>query len=529
MSRASGILLHITSLPSQWGIGDFGPQAYAFVDFLAQAGQSLWQILPLGPTGFGNSPYACYSAFALNPLLISIDDLLKTGWLIETDWETLPEWPLLQQSPPDQINFEYVQPFKLALLKKAWNRFQTIAADADWQAFAEFSHQTDWLQSYALFMTLKQVHNDQEWIHWPQPQALADPKALAEVETNYTGLINQHQFYQYLLDQQWRQLKAYAHQQGIQLVGDLPIYVARDSADVWSHRDLFQLDPTGHPTAVAGVPPDYFSKTGQRWGNPLYNWEVMQQKGYDWYINRIKVELSRVDWIRIDHFRGFAGYYAIPAASETAESGQWLPGPGVDLFHQIQAELGTLPIVAEDLGVITPDVIELRDRFGLKGMKVLQFGFDQVALANMLAADADPRVLGPDNPFLPCNFDRNFVVYTGTHDNDTLMGWLQSPERGPADLEALYNYLGLDPALDHSGLHWTLIRLVWASVADWALVPLQDLLGLGSEARMNTPGTAEGNWGWRVASTTLCPDLAQQLATLTTIYARAKAPTSSPL
>ncbi len=522
MSRGSGILLHITSLPSRWGIGDLGPQAFAFVDYLLRAGQRFWQVLPLGPTGWGDSPYMCFSAFALNPLLISPDLLIAAGWLDPQDPEPLPQWSEIQQQSPHQVDYGLVIPFKNLLLEQAWNRFQEQASPEDRQRFEGFCQQTEWLDDYALFMALKFSHQGRDWLTWPKPLALRDPEAIAAASTTLAAAITQQQFYQFLLADQWQALQTYANQRGIQMIGDLPIYVARDSADVWANRELFQLDPEGRPLKVAGVPPDYFSKTGQLWGNPLYNWEVMQQTGYTWYLSRIRQELQRFDYIRIDHFRGFAGYYAIPGEAPTAEQGEWVEGPGSDLFNVIQSELGELPILAEDLGLITPDVLALRDQFKLRGMKVLQFGFDGGALTSMMPGEAESQILSPSNPFLPCNYDRNYVVYTGTHDNDTLMGWLNSPDRPAADLSTLQRYLypGTDQTLHHDRIHWDLIQVALASVADIAIIPLQDLLGLGSEARMNRPGTSAGNWSWRCDQTQWDLAAADRLASLTVTYAR---------
>ncbi len=521
--RVSGILLHITSLPSRWGIGDLGPNAYQWVDFLVQSGQTIWQVLPLGPTGWGNSPYMCFSAFAGNPLVISPDQLHQKGWLDPADWESRPEWTQIQQTAPDHIDFSLVIPFKEALLQKAWIRFQTQATSTDHQQFDQFCHdQQRWLEDYTLFRALKSAYGEADWLKWPDPLKLRDPEAIEAAKQTHREAIQQQRFRQFVFEQQWQELKHYANQLGIRLVGDLPIYVAGDSADVWANRSLFQLDPTGQPLAVAGVPPDYFSKTGQLWGNPLYNWEVMQQTGYTWYLDRLQTELQRFDYVRIDHFRGFAGYFSIPAGSATAEQGEWIPGPATALFDHIQSALDPHRIIAEDLGVITPDVNELRDRYGLKGMKILQFGFDTAAVRSMFPDDPSMEILSVKNPYLPCNYEPNYVAYTGTHDNNTIVGWFQNPELPATDREALLYYLdrSLSDYEENKAIHWDMIRLLLSSTAAWAIVPWQDVLGLGESARMNRPGSSEGNWGWRCVANDFTPDLAEQLTQLALTYAR---------
>lgn len=516
--RASGILHHISALPSNWGIGDLGPEAYQFLDFLVQAKQTFWQLLPLGPTGWGNSPYMCFSAFAGNPLLISPDLLIQQGYL---DPEALPEKIQIPRIPKDKVDFGVVIPFKQALLNKAWIRFQTQPdSPASWESFCQT--QASWLPDYSLFMALKEVYSGQEWINWPSALALRDPSALAEAQQTHADLMAKHRFWQFLFFEQWYALKQAAQDKGIQLIGDLPIYVARDSADVWVNRHLFELDPDGQPQRVAGVPPDYFSADGQLWGNPLYNWEAMKETQYGWYIERLRSELDRFDYVRIDHFRGFVGYYAIPYPSTTAKTGDWIQGPGSDLFRAAQESLGeNLAIIAEDLGIITDEVNQLREEFQLKGMKVLQFAFDTFAIRNMFPDDPNLPVLSSRNPYLPCNYSSNYIVYTGTHDNNTLAGWFWDPSLPTEDRQALLDYLGTefeDYQTGYRQIHWDMIRLALASVADWAIVPLQDILGLGREARMNTPGTSEGNWSWRCSS--LDPSLADTLAHLTRTYGR---------
>ncbi|MFS8855265.1 4-alpha-glucanotransferase [Synechococcus sp. H55.2] len=502
MGRLSGILLHPTSLPGSFGIGDLGPAAYRFVDFLVESGQRLWQVLPLGPTGWGNSPYMSFSAIAGNPLLISPELLVKAGWLEPSGWQDLLQWPAIQAGNGEQVDYEAVIPFKLGLLRRAWATFKDKATAADWEAFQAYcAAEADWLPDYALFMALKEVYGDQEWTQWDPALAQRDPLALQEARDRYADAITQQMFWQYLFAQQWGSLREYAHRHQVRLIGDLPIYVAPNSADVWANRELFHLDEQGRPLQVAGVPPDYFSPTGQRWGNPLYNWEVLKARGYDWWIRRIQAILKQVDCVRIDHFRGFESYWAIPGEAETAVEGEWQKGPGADFFQALADRLGEIPVIAEDLGDITPEVLQLRDQFGLPGMKVLLFAFGS----------------GPDNPYLPHSYERNFVVYTGTHDNNTVVGWFHDPERPEWEKQNLLRYLGCQGS---DGIHWDLIRLALASVADLAIIPLQDVMGLGAEARMNFPGRAENNWAWRYREEMLRPELAQRLAELSVTYGR---------
>ncbi|MFS8740552.1 4-alpha-glucanotransferase [Synechococcus sp. W70.1] len=501
--RLSGILLHPTSLPGSFGIGDLGPAAYRFVDFLVESGQRLWQVLPLGPTGWGNSPYMSFSAIAGNPLLISPELLVEAGWLEANAWEDLPQWPAIQAGDAERVDYGIVIPFKLGLLQRAWATFKEKASAADWEAFHAYcAEEADWLPDYALFMALKEVYGEQEWTQWPPALAQRDPLALQEARDRYADAVTRQMFWQYLFAQQWRSLREYAHQHQVQLIGDVPIYVAADSADVWANRELFQLDEEGRPLWVAGVPPDYFSPTGQRWGNPLYNWEVLKARGYDWWIRRIQAILKQVDYVRIDHFRGFESYWAIPSKAETAVEGEWQKGPGADFFQALADKLGEIPIIAEDLGgEITPEVVQLRDQFSLPGMKVLLFAFGA----------------GPDNPHLPHSYERNFVVYTGTHDNNTIVGWFEDPDRPEWEKQNLLRYLGCQGS---AGIHWDLIRLALASVADLAIIPLQDVMGLGAEARMNFPGRAENNWAWRYREEMLRPELAQRLAEMSVTYGR---------
>lgn len=486
--RKGGILLHPTSLPGEWGIGDLGKSAYRFVDFLAESGMQLWQILPLGPTGLGHSPYQAYSAMAGNPLLISIQGLHEQGWLSAGDLQSAPQFP------PDTVHFDVVIPLKMMLIRKAAGSFLDSASDPLRDEFHEFcSSQGAWLNPFSEFMALKNANAGAGWTDWTNTAA-----DLREV------LIQR--FIQFVFFRQWRFLKDYCNSRGIAIIGDLPIFIAHDSADVWANPHLFDLDEKGHPRTVAGVPPDYFSETGQCWGNPLYRWDVMERDGYDWWIRRIRSMLSLVDIIRLDHFRGFEKYWEIPAGSKTAVHGRWVQGPGERLFHALSGALGRLPFIAEDLGYITPEVHELRDRLGLPGMRVLQFAFvDQSA----------------ENPHKPYNYIPNCVAYTGTHDNDTTAGWFASEtKQGKAERREALRYLGddiRDPV-------WALIRLVWSSVAGTAILPMQDVLGLGSEARMNLPATTENNWCWKMREDQVPPELAGRLREMNRVYGREPAP-----
>lgn len=490
--RASGLLLHPTSLPGGHGIGDLGPEAYRFVDFLASAGQGIWEVLPLGPAGHGNSPYAARSAFAGNPWLISLDQLVAEGLL---DSGELPPRP----DPMSRVSFESVPALKLGALRRAAERFTTSASQAQREAYAAFcAENAHWLDDYALFMAIHETHGGRTWVEWEPGLAGREPGALTEFARANAGLVEFHRVTQFLFAQQWDALRAYAHARAVQIMGDLPIFVAFDSADVWSHRDQFLLDEAGRPTVVAGVPPDYFSATGQRWGNPLYRWEAMAANGFAWWIERFRQLLQQVDIVRIDHFRGFVACWEIPAHCETAVEGRWAPAPGREIFRVVREALGELSIVVEDLGVITEDVVALREELGYPGMKVLQFAFDS----------------GPTNPFLPHWYQPNVVVYTGTHDNDTTVGWFQT--RVGAERAFALRYLGSDGR----EITWDLIRLAFLSVADTAIVPVQDVLGLGSEARMNHPGRAEGNWAWRLLPGQLTDGHCARLRELTETYGR---------
>ncbi len=494
--RASGVLLHPTSLPSRFGIGDLGENAYRFVDFLANSDQQIWQILPIGPTGYGNSPYLSYSALAGNPLLISPTILHDQGLLTADELQHLPEFSL------DRVDFEQVINLKMPLLRRASDRFKVQASTTEDGEFKRFCNRhNDWLSDYALFMSLKQAHNDKGWNQWESDIAYRQPEAMAKWAAELADEIYFHKFAQYQFFGQWKNLKHYANQQGIKLFGDIPIYVAHDSADVWAHSKIFRLDPkTGEPALMAGVPPDYFSATGQLWGNPVYNWEELEKTDFKWWIRRVEAILEYVDIIRIDHFRGFQAYWGVAQGETTAMNGTWLDAPGDEFFQMLEKQLGKLPIVAEDLGVITPEVEALRDKFGFPGMKILQFAFDSDRL----------------NGFLPYNYhDRNCIVYTGTHDNNTTVGWFN--ERSPEAKSQVIDYLG---CLCEDGIHWAMIRLALGSVGNTAILPFQDILGLGTDAKMNTPSQPTGNWGWRCRAEAFNDELSGRLQYLTHLYGR---------
>jgi len=494
--RGAGVLLHPTSLPGPHGSGDLGAVAYRFVDWLARARQGFWQILPLGPTGFGNSPYATRSAFAGNPLLISLDRLHERGLLDAGDLEGAPA------GSPDRVDFDRVLTWKQDRLHHAFARFER-AADFDQRGrLREFvAAEAHWLDDFAAFMALRAANHDRPWSDWPAALKLRAADALHGAMQTLASELAYQRFVQWLFAEQWTALKRYANQRGIRIFGDIPIFVALDSADVWAHPELFQLDADGQPTVVAGVPPDYFSATGQRWGNPLYRWDVLARRGYAWWIQRFRHALQQADLVRVDHFRGFEAYWEIPASEPTAVNGRWQPGPGLALFDAVRGALGQLRLVAEDLGVITPEVEALRRAVGSPGMRVLQFAF---------GGDAT-------NPYLPHNCTRDAIVYTGTHDNDTTAGWWAAA--GEQERDRVRRYL----ARDGSDLAHDLIRLAYGSVADTAIVPVQDVLGLGSEARMNLPGRPEGNWNWRLRPDALRDEHADWLADLVETYGRAPA------
>jgi 4-alpha-glucanotransferase len=491
--REAGILLHVTSLPGPHGIGDLGSGAYRFVDFLQAAGQRLWQILPLTPLGHGNSPYASPSAMAGNPLMISLEGLAEDGLLSREDLATEHGFSA------ERVDYGAVTGFKMDRLRRAHGRFRNDPHHGQRGEYERFLQaERDWLEDYALFMAIKESRDGGSRLDWDQDLVRRRPEALEEARSSLLGDVDFHSFVQFEFSRQWSAMKQYANSRGVRIMGDIPIFVALDSADVWAYQDRFHLDERGRPTVVAGVPPDYFSPTGQRWGNPLYRWHVMAQKSYPWWIRRFRIALSHVDIVRIDHFRGFQAYWEIPAANETAEKGRWVEGPGTAFFKAMEDALGQVPVVAEDLGLITPEVEALRLELGYPGMKVLHFAFDD----------------GAKNPYLPHNYERRCVAYTGTHDNDTTVGWFGS--RSPEEQARVRRYLG-----DTREIHWDLMRLLYNSVADVAIAPLQDVLGLGTEARMNMPGQPDGNWGWRVRPEQLAPEAAARLKEMVTVYGRA--------
>jgi 4-alpha-glucanotransferase len=494
VDRLSGILLHPTSLPSPGGIGDLGAAAYEFVDFLHAARQGLWQVLPLSPVGMGYSPYSATSAFAGNPLLISLDRLAEYAW-IGKDEIRVPK------STARRIDFDAVSKWKLPLLRKAAQNFLNKPPDqlGEHVRFREFCESNAWwLEDFVLFNCLRERFNGESWNKWPRPLAQRDPSALGKARAELREPLDVERVIQFAFYEQWKAVHHYCREHAIRIVGDVAIFVNFDSADVRSQPHLFFLNEQLEPTVVSGVPPDAFSKTGQRWGNPLYDWEANKREGYQWWIRRMRWATTTCDIVRIDHFRGFAQYWEIPASEETAIRGKWVEGPRDDLFHALKAALGDLPFIAEDLGVITPDVNELRERLAVPGMKVLQFGFGDKG-AHM---------------YLPHRYERNCVAYTGTHDNDTTVGWWQTLDKPQAD--AVTAYLG--EAKD--GIEWTLIRACLGSPAQYAVVPLQDVFGLDSEARMNTPSRPEGNWGWRYGANDLEPRLAAKLAAIVEVSDR---------
>jgi len=472
-----------------------GIEAYKFIDFLVESDQQYWQILPLGPTGYGNSPYSCYSAMAGNPMMLSPEMLRDEQLLCDEDLDGSPEFPL------DTVEFDRAIAHKVPLLKKACENFKAKASPVQQREFSAFCQsKAVWLEDYALFMALKDSFGGVSWNNWEPEIARRKPEALDKWRQQLNTEIYYYKYVQFEFFRQWTELKRYANLRDIKIIGDIPIYVAHDSADVWSHPDLFCLDEaSGEAALMAGVPPDYFSATGQLWGNPVYNWEALEANNFEWWVQRFEALFDYVDVSRIDHFRGFDAYWAVKRGQDTAMEGEWIKAPGTALFEVINEKFGNLPIIAEDLGVITPEVEALRDRFEFPGMKILQFAFGA----------------GPGDPFLPFNYVRNCVVYTGTHDNDTTVGWfnqLQNYER-----DEVLRYLG---CIDPQGIHWSLIRMAWISIANLAIVPFQDLLGLDTDARMNFPGKAEGNWGWRYRREALNWEVRDRLKTMTYISGR---------
>ena len=494
--RASGLLLHITSLPSRHGIGDMGPAAFHFVDFLSDAGQGFWQILPINPSsGPSNSPYQCSSAFAGHPLLISPETLLADGLVSKSD--------LVSDStlPPGRVDYGAVFGYKKGLLLRAYDSFRKKTDRQEYERFCR-SHR-NWLDDYAVFMALKSRFQGKAWNKWPADIRNRQPDALDAVRAERDQDLEKEKFFQFLFFKQWTALKAYCQRKGIQLIGDIPIYVHYDSADVWAHQDIFKLDDRGNPCVVSGVPPDYFSETGQLWGNPIYRWDILQGRGYDWWIERMRHHLTLTDIVRLDHFRGLVAYWEVPGTETTAENGKWIEAPVFDFFRQLLKRFPFLPIIAEDLGTITPDVREVIHHFDLPGMKVLLFAFsDDLAT----------------NPYVPHNVVKNSVIYTGTHDNNTARGWFE--READTDVKAkLFAYLGRK--ISANEVHRELTRLAMMSVADLAVIPVQDLLGLGEESRMNRPAGGTGNWEWRLLPRQLTEEDAARLRDMTITYGRA--------
>jgi len=488
--RASGVLLHVTSLPSPYGVGDVGPMAMRWIDLLHEAGQSWWQSLPLGPTGYGNSPYQPLSSFAGNSLLISPDWLIEEGLLRRSDCD-------ISWCSETRVDFDKTIPFKHGLIELAFRNFSATRSPKLKAAFEQFCHeQAHWLDDYALFRALKASHGGACYLDWPTELVQRQPAALAKARRDLANQIQGFRFAQFLLYRQGARLREHAREKGTRLIGDLPFFVSPDSSDVWVNPDLFLLDEEHRPRFVAGVPPDYFSPKGQLWGNPVYDWDAHRRSGYRWFIDRLRSLLAHVDAVRLDHFRGFVAAWHVPAGANTAQGGHWVPGPNADLFHAVEAELEALPFFVEDLGIITPDVYALRDKFHLPGTRVLQFAFDGQS----------------HNPYLPENYTPNTVVYTGTHDNAPTRAWY---EELPEDQrQNVWRYLKTPPAYNRD-VAWSLIQLAWSSMAALAIAPLQDLLNLGAEARMNVPGRADGNWAWRCTEELLTSPYLQSLAELT--------------
>jgi len=503
--RGSGILLHPTSLPGDFGIGDLGPEAFKFVDMLAEAKQRYWQILPLGPTGFGDSPYQCFSAFAGNTLIISPERLIDDGLITEADLADMPEFVA------HKVDFGSVYEWKNRLLPKAYAGFHHITSVDLRGKFETFCRENAfWLDDYALFRSIKAGQGQKAWYEWPDPLKLREAGALAAAADQLYDEIQAEKFYQFLFFRQWSAVKEYANRKGISIIGDIPIFVAADSADVWCNQKKFKLNADGTAKVVAGVPPDYFSKTGQLWGNPIYDWDAMRRDDYRWWVARVHSTFQSVDVVRIDHFRGFAASWEVPGGDKTAENGRWVDVPGKELFTALRRSLGDLAIIAEDLGVITPDVEDLRDGFGYPGMRILQFAF---------GGDAK-------NHDLPHNYIKNCVAYTGTHDNDTTVGWFNSQAgagstRDTNDITREHDYCLKYLDSDGSEIHWDFIRAVWASVADTAITPLPDLLGIGTEGRMNLPASDSGNWHWRMTEDSVSDEIVLRLKELTETYGRA--------
>jgi 4-alpha-glucanotransferase len=502
--RSSGVLLHPTSLPGPHGVGEFGPEAYRFVDFLHSAGQKLWQVLPLNPTGYADSPFQCFSASAGNPLLISLERLADQGLLSRDDLRSVPTFPV------ETVDYGAVIRFKMPLLQKAaGNFFRDASADDRGRFDAFLQTNAPWLEDFALFMAVKEAHNLMAWTNWSGDIASRRPEAMQRWPEKLASSIAAQKFFQFEFFQQWQELRVYAHERNIRVIGDIPIYVAHDSADVWSNRQFFLLDERGTPLTIAGVPPDYFSATGQLWGNPIYNWPLLKQTGYKWWIGRMRSALRLYDFVRIDHFRGFEAYWEV-LGHDTAVNGRWVKGPGAELFSVLRQQLGDLPIIAENLGVITPEVEAIRHEFGFPGMAILQFAFGN-----------DPQA----PVFKPHNYVRDLVAYTGTHDNDTVAGWWASSGAGdsirtPDDVAKEHAYARAYLGFKDDPINWVLIRTLMSSVANIVIAPMQDILGLGSTARMNLPGTSSGNWKWRMKPGAVTSEIALRLKEMVSLYDR---------
>ncbi len=501
--RSSGVLLHLTCLPGRFGIGDLGAGAYHFADFLAAAKQSWWQVLPLGPTGYGNSPYQCHSAFAGNPLLISLELLRDEGLLETSDLQGAPIFTR------EEVDFGRVIHFKRPLLEKCFQNFTRMASAAQKSALETFCRvNSDWIEDYSLFMAIKEEHGGMAWTEWEAEIVNRRPGALKRWRQKLAPQVHSHQFFQHQFFKQWQRLHRYCGEKQIRLMGDLPFFVAHDSADVWAHPKMFRLNSRGHPLVVAGVPPDYFNATGQLWGNPIYRWEELARSDYQWWTARLRNLLSLVEAVRLDHFRGFSSYWEVPTNHMTAANGRWMPSPGAELFRAAQSALGHLPLVTENLGALTPQVEELRNRLGFLGMAVLQSGFGNDF---------------PHSSHLPHNHHRDLVAYTGTHDNDTIVGWWDRHKRDGGLLPTTDEGRAAAEYLSLAGreIHWICIRALFASVASLAIVPLQDILGLGSHARMNRPSQPKGNWKWRFTEEMLEENVGERLGEITQLYGRA--------
>ena len=493
--RSSGILFHPTSLPGKYGIGTLGKEAYAFIDFLKKSRQKLWQIFPLGPTGYGDSPYQSFSSFAGNPYLIDFDLLIEAHLLSEEDLRDV-----FFGDNEEYIDYGAIYNQKYPLLRKAYENFKSSDNHEMKENLEHFKRENaSWLNDYSLYISLKNHFNGLPWNEWAHDIKNREHGAMEHYRNELADDIEYHNFIQFLFFKQWGDVKRYANENGIKIIGDIPIFVAADSSDAWANPEIFLFDEERKPVKVAGVPPDYFSATGQLWGNPLYNWQKLKETNYSWWVERVRANLSTCDIIRIDHFRGFEAYWAVPYGDDTAINGQWEPGPGIDLFNAIKSQLGELPIIAEDLGLMTQGVIDLREATGFPGMKILGFAFDS----------------GEENDYLPHTYTKNCVVYTGTHDNDTLIGWFQKAKE--EDRQFARDYLN---SRSDDEIHWDAIRGAWSSVANMAISPVQDFLGLGSEARINTPGVAAGNWQWRLRHGVLTDELAERIAKLTRVYSR---------